>query len=87
MTRMKVGPKGQVVIPKAVRDELDIRPGDEVVVDAVEGEARVRRPVGATGLLGLLANGAGTADLEAEHRDEIARDERRQAALDAGRMW
>lgn len=89
MTRMKVGPKGQVVIPKAVREELDIRPGDEVIVDAVDGEARVRRDVDASRLLGLLA-GPGKdmlADLEADHREEIERDERRQAALDQGHMW
>lgn len=88
--RMKVGPKGQVVIPKAVREELDIQPGDEVVVDAVDGEARVRRSGGPTGLLGLFADGRDhdmLADLEREHREEIERDERRQAALDAGHMW
>ncbi len=89
MTKMKVGPKGQVVIPKAVREELDIRPGDEVIVDAVDGEARVRRHVDSSGLLGLLA-GPGKdmlADLEADHREEIERDERRQAALNQGHMW
>lgn len=78
-----------MVIPKAVRDELDIRPGDDVIVDAVDGEARVRRQGGATELLGMLADGGPsmTAELEREHREEIARDERRQAALDAGHMW
>ncbi|MEK6229316.1 MAG: AbrB/MazE/SpoVT family DNA-binding domain-containing protein [Actinomycetota bacterium] len=87
MTKVRMGPKGQVVIPKAVREELDIRPGDDVIVDAVDGAARVRRSVGASGLLGLLPDGAGTAEIEAEHREEIERDERRQAALDEGRMW
>jgi len=88
---MKVGPKGQVVIPKAVRDELGIQPGDEVIVHAEDGEARVRRHVDKPRLLGLLAEGRSghdmLADLEREHREEIARDERRQADLDAGRMW
>jgi AbrB family looped-hinge helix DNA binding protein len=31
--RMKVGPKGQIVIPKAFRDRLGILPGSTVVVD------------------------------------------------------
>ncbi|MBA2794804.1 MAG: AbrB/MazE/SpoVT family DNA-binding domain-containing protein [Thermoleophilaceae bacterium] len=89
MTKVKMGPKGQVVIPKAVREELDLRPGDEVVVDAVDGEARVRRPVEASSLLGLLADGGPSMmkDLEEEHRWEIEHDERRQAKLDSGQMW
>ncbi len=85
---MKVGAKGQVVIPKAVRDRLDLRPGDEVVVDALDGEARVRRVTRADELLGMFAGGPSmTAELEREHLREIACDERRQRALDAGRMW
>ena len=32
-TKMKVGPKGQIVIPKALRDEKKIFPGDEVFVE------------------------------------------------------
>jgi AbrB family looped-hinge helix DNA binding protein len=29
----KVGQKGQIVIPKAIRDEVRLHPGDEVDVD------------------------------------------------------
>lgn len=39
----KVGVKGQVVIPKAIRDEIGIQPGDEVTFEPNGSEVRVRR--------------------------------------------
>jgi AbrB family looped-hinge helix DNA binding protein len=39
----KVGAKGQVVLPKDLRDDLDIRPGDEVTFDKGDGDIRVRK--------------------------------------------
>jgi AbrB family looped-hinge helix DNA binding protein len=39
----KVGTKGQVVIPKAIRDEIGIQPGDEVTFEPDGSEVRVRR--------------------------------------------
>ena len=64
------------MIPKRIRKSLGIEPGDEVVVEEAEGEARVRR-VPRSGLRGMLKDGASTADIEAEHRAEIERDRRR----------
>jgi AbrB family looped-hinge helix DNA binding protein len=72
----RVGPKGQVVIPKRIRESLGIEPGDEVVVVEEDGEARVRR-VPRTALRGMFKDGPSTADIEAEHRAEIERDRRR----------
>ena len=46
---MRVGEKGQVVIPKDVRDQAGIREGAEVSVEFREGEVVVKRvgpPVG-----------------------------------------
>ncbi len=42
-SRMKVGTKGQVVIPKAVRDIAGIREGTEVIIEARDGAVYVRR--------------------------------------------
>jgi AbrB family looped-hinge helix DNA binding protein len=86
----RVGPKGQVVIPKAIRDELEIEPGDEVDVERRRAEVVIRRHrVSAkqrqeriAGLRGLLAGlpGGGTEDLEATRREEREREERRDRA-------
>lgn len=73
---VRVGPKGQVVLPKRVRDKLGIKPGDEVVVEEVEGEARVRRVDSGMRLRGLLKQGDALAELEAEHQAELERDAR-----------
>lgn len=71
---VRVGPKGQVVLPKDVRGKLGIKPGDEVVVEDVGGEARVRRVESEAPLRGLLKHRGPLADLEAEHRHELERD-------------
>ncbi len=71
---VRVGPKGQVVLPKHVRDKLAIRPGDDVVVEEVDGEARVRRVEKQTPLRGVLKHGDPLGELEAEHHREVERD-------------
>jgi len=75
----KVGPKGQVVLPKRIRDHLGIRPGDAVTVDEVEGEVRIRKADTVDDLWGSLPPSEldPLAELEAEHRWEIALDEKR----------
>lgn len=42
----KVQDKGQVVIPAKVRNALGLKPGDQVIVEAREGEAVVRKKRG-----------------------------------------
>jgi AbrB family looped-hinge helix DNA binding protein len=54
-----MGPKGQVVVPKELRDRHGLKPGDEVVFDDADGEIRIRRAKTKAeiidGLLGALA--------------------------------
>jgi len=66
-----------VVLPKRVRDVLGIKPGDEVVVERVGGEARIRRVDVGTRLRGMLGSGDSLRELELEHRRELERDARR----------
>lgn len=77
----KVGPKGQVVLPKPVRERLGIRPGDEVEVSDDGEEVAIRKVVPARAPRGILADPGDpeplTRTLEAEHRWEMARDEMR----------
>lgn len=74
---MRVGPKGQVVVPKAIRERVGIAPGDEVEVDEVRGEVRIRRAVRFEDLRGALGPATGMADWEeAKRRDRAAEEER-----------
>lgn len=81
---MKMGPKGQVVIPKAYREKMGVHPGEqvEVVEPDANGETRVKRaPSKAEILDGLQGIFAGTPggmkDIEEEHRRELEREERK----------
>ncbi len=75
----KVGPKGQVVLPKALRDELGIEPGDDVDVERRDGEIVVRRATGlGTALRELLPPTPGARPLTDELLDSRRRDRERE---------
>ena len=50
----RVGPKGQVVIPKPIRDDLGIRPGDRVVVNQDGPDVRISKAATPASLRGSL---------------------------------
>jgi AbrB family looped-hinge helix DNA binding protein len=91
----KVGTKGQVVIPKAIREEIGIKPGDQVVFEPDGTDVRVRRVSDdpqsrrerIESLRGAWAgiSGLGTEELLAERREERKREERRAKRLLDGR--
>lgn len=91
----KVGIKGQVVIPKAIRDQIGIEPGDEVTFEPDGREVRVRRveddqehrAEGVKALRGIWADvpGAGTDELSEERRREREREESKAQRWGVGR--
>ena len=73
----RVGPKGQVVIPKALRDEMGIEPGDEVSFWIDGDHVAVRPTTGRPPLRGRFRSSALTDELERERAADRRRDARR----------
>lgn len=69
----RVGSKGQVVIPKEIRDRLRIVPGDEVEFTADDNAVQMRIARGGVSLRGQFAGLGLTKELEADHRAERLR--------------
>ena len=66
----KVGPKGQVVIPKKFRDLLGIEPGDEVVVSLSENGVLIQSVHATKTLRGMFANSGMLEMLMTDRRKE-----------------
>jgi AbrB family looped-hinge helix DNA binding protein len=91
----KVGVKGQVVIPKEIRDEIGIEPGDEVTFEPDGRDVRVRRveddrtrrSEGVKALRGIWADApvGGTDELVEERRREREVEERKAQRWGVGR--
>jgi AbrB family looped-hinge helix DNA binding protein len=44
MDTVKVSPKFQVVIPKKIREQLELKPGEELQIFLVDNSVRIQRP-------------------------------------------
>jgi antitoxin PrlF len=91
----KVGAKGQIVIPKTIRERIGIHPGDEVAFDSDDQEVRIRRVEDVTAnraervraLRGIWSEGnSGTDALLEERRKERELEERRVEGRGVGRL-
>jgi AbrB family looped-hinge helix DNA binding protein len=66
----KMGAKGQVVIPKELRERAGMGPGDDVAFEPVEGGVVVRRAGGRAPLRGRFARSGMAARLLEDRRRE-----------------
>ncbi|MPZ54557.1 MAG: AbrB/MazE/SpoVT family DNA-binding domain-containing protein [Acidimicrobiia bacterium] len=66
----RVGPKGQVVIPKDLRDELSLEAGDEVDFELVNGGVVVTPTRRHETLKGSMEGSGLVSALEADRRAE-----------------
>ncbi|HEX2164738.1 MAG TPA: AbrB/MazE/SpoVT family DNA-binding domain-containing protein [Thermoanaerobaculia bacterium] len=78
MATATISSKGQIVLPKQLRDEMELREGDRVEI-AREGDRIVLRPLAASGEAGDWRRWRGTlsgsdalADHLREHREEVS---------------
>ena len=70
METVKVSPKFQVVIPKRVREELQLRPGQELIVYVLDGTIRLSKPRSIQELRGI-AKGMKWKDEDRDHTERF----------------
>jgi AbrB family looped-hinge helix DNA binding protein len=79
----KVGAKGQVVLPKGLRGELGIEPGDDVLFEREGTDIRVRKAASPGELWGSLRDSEidPLRELVVERRRDRTREDRRMREL------
>lgn len=68
-----IGPKGQVVVPKKIRDALGLKPGDSVVIHQHDNQVVIESTASQKALKGIFAGLHLLQDLEEEKRIERMR--------------
>ncbi|MBI3696592.1 MAG: AbrB/MazE/SpoVT family DNA-binding domain-containing protein [Acidobacteria bacterium] len=78
MLKAKVSSKGQITLPKPVREQLGIVEGEELEVQVHDGQIQLQKITSRwRRWAGALAGTDILRELEREHREEIERDEAR----------
>jgi AbrB family looped-hinge helix DNA binding protein len=79
---MKVGPKGQIVIPKAMRKALKIEPGSKVLLRLDDDQVIVKKPTfDAVAVFQRVAKSGKSITKINTHSYEAELEERNQRAL------
>ena len=70
METVKVSPKFQVVIPKKVREALELKPGEELQIYILDSSIRLHRPRSIKELRGI-AKGMVWKDEDRDHSERF----------------
>jgi AbrB family looped-hinge helix DNA binding protein len=68
--RVRVSPKFQVVIPKKIREQLELKPGEELQIYLLDQSIRIHRPRSIKDLRGM-AKGMKWKDEDRDHTDRF----------------
>jgi len=70
MDTVKVSPKFQVVIPKKIREKLELKPGEELQIYLLDRSIRLHRPRSIKELRGI-AKGLQWKDEDRDHSERF----------------
>lgn len=70
----KVGERGQVTLPKELREKFDIQGGDEVLVREEDGKITIEKPVSRSELAEGYRQYAGESKALAEEMETVSRE-------------
>jgi AbrB family looped-hinge helix DNA binding protein len=70
METVKVSPKFQVVIPKRIREAMELKPGEELQIYLLDESVRIHRPRSIKSLRGI-AKGMVWKDEDRDHSERF----------------
>ncbi|QWK19119.1 MAG: AbrB/MazE/SpoVT family DNA-binding domain-containing protein [Hydrogenobacter thermophilus] len=72
---VKLSSKGQIVIPKELRDKLGLKAGDYLLIDLKDNEVKLRKIKPIEKFRGILKESLGDSELEERFEEAMAKGE------------